>query len=78
MIITKGSVEESKYMTEHNGVDHIHLTGSDETYENIGNDETRQIQNKTKLNAGGCAKWSTDNSAKVIKNRQFVVDTQKQ
>ena len=22
-------------MTEHNGIDHIHLTGSDETYENI-------------------------------------------
>ena len=35
MVITKGSLEESKYMTEHNGVDHIHLTGSDQTYENI-------------------------------------------
>ena len=33
MVITKGTVEESKYMTEHNGIDHIHLTGSDETYE---------------------------------------------
>ena len=31
MVITKGTVEESKYMTEHNGIDHIHLTGSDET-----------------------------------------------
>ena len=35
VVITKGSLEESKYMTNHNGVDHIHLTGSDNTYENI-------------------------------------------
>ncbi len=35
MVITKGSVDESKYMVNHKGIDHIHLTGSDETYELI-------------------------------------------
>jgi hypothetical protein len=35
MVVTKGNIEESKYMVEHKGIDHIHLTGSDETYENI-------------------------------------------
>ena len=35
MVVTKGSTEESKYMVDHKGIDHIHLTGSDETYENI-------------------------------------------
>ena len=35
MVVTKGDVEVSKYMCSHKGIDHIHLTGSDETYENI-------------------------------------------
>ena len=46
LVITKGTVEESKYMTEHNGIDHIHLTGSDETYENIV--YGRKLNNKEK------------------------------
>ena len=35
LIITTGNTEESKYMVNHPGVGHIHLTGSDETYEDI-------------------------------------------
>ena len=35
MVVTKGSLSESQYMVEHKGIDHIHLTGSDETYEQI-------------------------------------------
>ena len=35
VIVSKGTTEESKYMVSHKGIDHIHLTGSDETYENI-------------------------------------------
>ena len=35
MVITKGTLKESQYMVEHKGIDHIHLTGSDITYENI-------------------------------------------
>ena len=55
MVITKGTVEESKYMTEHNGIDHIHLTGSDETYENIVygrklNDEEKKLKSLEKIN----------------------------
>ncbi len=55
IVITKGSVDESKYMTEHNGIDHIHLTGSDETYENIVygrklNDEEKKLKSLDKIN----------------------------
>ena len=55
MVITKGTVEESKYMTEHNGIDHIHLTGSDETYENIVygrklNNEEKKLKSLKKIN----------------------------
>jgi len=35
MVVTKGTTDESKYMVNHKGINHIHLTGSDETYENI-------------------------------------------
>ena len=35
VIVTTGNIEESKYMTKHPGINHIHLTGSDETYEDI-------------------------------------------
>ena len=56
MVITKGNVEESKYMTEHNGIDHIHLTGSDETYENIVygrklNNEEKKLKSLDKINS---------------------------
>ena len=35
IIVTTGNVDESKYMTKHPGINHIHLTGSDKTYEDI-------------------------------------------
>jgi len=35
VVVSKGSLEESQYMVTHKGIDHIHLTGSDETYEHI-------------------------------------------
>ncbi len=55
MVITKGSLEESKYMSSHNGIDHIHLTGSDETYENIVygkklTDEEKKLKSLNKIN----------------------------
>ncbi len=55
MVITKGNVAESKYMTEHNGIDHIHLTGSDETYENIVygrklNNDEKKLKSLDKIN----------------------------
>ena len=55
MVITKGNVAESKYMTEHNGIDHIHLTGSDETYENIVygrklNNDEKKLKSLEKIN----------------------------
>ena len=55
VVITKGSLNESKYMTTHNGIDHIHLTGSDETYEHIVygkllNDDEKKLKNIKKVN----------------------------
>ena len=55
VVITKGSIDESKYMTNHNGIDHIHLTGSDETYEHIVygkllNDDEKKLKNIKKVN----------------------------
>lgn len=55
VVITKGSIDESKYMTNHNGIDHIHLTGSDETYEHIVygkllNDDEKKLKNLKKVN----------------------------
>ena len=35
MIVTTGNVDVSSYMTQHQGVTNMHLTGSDITYENI-------------------------------------------
>ena len=55
IIITDGDIEESKYMANHPGVDHIHLTGSDKTYEDIVygrnlNDSEKKLKNLKKLN----------------------------
>lgn len=35
IIVTNGNINESKYMAAHPGINHIHLTGSDKTYEDI-------------------------------------------
>ena len=35
IIVTTGNIDESKYMATHSGINHIHLTGSDKTYEDI-------------------------------------------
>ena len=35
IIVTNGNINESKYMATHPGINHIHLTGSDKTYEDI-------------------------------------------
>ena len=55
IIVTNGNINESKYMTTHPGINHIHLTGSDKTYEDIvygreltGNE--RSIKTVSKIN----------------------------
>jgi len=35
IIVTTGNIDESKYMATHPGINHIHLTGSDKTFEDI-------------------------------------------
>ena len=55
VIVSTGNVDESKYMANHQGVDHIHLTGSDKTFEEIVygrhlNDKERKLKNIPKLN----------------------------
>ena len=55
MVVSKGSLEESEYMVQHKGIDHIHLTGSDETYELIVygkklNDNEKKLKFLKKLN----------------------------
>ena len=55
MVVSKGSLEESEYMVQHKGIDHIHLTGSDETYELIVygrklNDDEKKLKSLKKLN----------------------------
>ena len=55
VIVSTGNLVESKYMANHQGVDHIHLTGSDKTFEEIVygrhlNDKERKLKNLTKLN----------------------------
>ncbi len=55
MVITKGSLKESEYMVQHNGIDHIHLTGSDHTYESIVygrklTDKEKELKNLKKIN----------------------------
>ena len=55
IIVTNGNINESKYMATHPGINHIHLTGSDKTYEDIvygreltGNE--RSIKTISKIN----------------------------
>ena len=55
VIVSTGNVDESKYMANHQGVDHIHLTGSDKTFEEIVygkhlDDKERKLKNLPKLN----------------------------
>ncbi len=55
MIITEGDIEASKYLTQHDGIHQIHLTGSNYTYENIVyertlNDKERSLKTLSKLN----------------------------
>jgi len=55
IVVSKGSTEESKYMVNHKGIDHIHLTGSDETYENIVygkklSDNEKNLKTLSKIN----------------------------
>ena len=56
IIVTNGNINESKYMATHPGINHIHLTGSDKTYEDIvygreltGNE--RSIKTLSKINS---------------------------
>ena len=55
MIITEGDMEASKYLTQHEGFHHTHLTGSNFTYENIVygkilNDKERSVKTLPKIN----------------------------
>ena len=56
IIVTNGNINESKYMATHPGINHIHLTGSDKTYEDIVygrelNINERSIKTLSKLNS---------------------------
>ncbi|MAE33564.1 MAG: hypothetical protein CL493_04515 [Actinobacteria bacterium] len=55
MIITEGDMEASKYLTEHDGFQHTHLTGSNYTYESIVygktlSDKERSLKSLPKIN----------------------------
>ena len=55
MIITEGDMEASKYLTEHEGFQQTHLTGSNYTYENIVygrtlSDKERSLKTLPKIN----------------------------
>jgi len=55
VVVSKGSLEESQYMVSHKGIDHIHLTGSDETYEHIVygkklSDDEKKLKTLNKIN----------------------------
>ena len=55
MIITEGDMEASKYLSQHEGFHHTHLTGSNFTYENIVygkilNDKERSVKTLPKVN----------------------------
>ena len=55
MIITEGDMEASKYLTQHEGFHHTHLTGSNFTYENIVygkilTDKERSVKTLHKVN----------------------------
>jgi len=47
MIITEGDMEASKYLTEHEGFQHTHLTGSNYTYENIVYGRTLSVKERS-------------------------------
>ena len=56
IIVTNGNINESKYMATHPGINHIHLTGSDKTYEDIVygrelTDNERSIKTLSKINS---------------------------
>ena len=55
IIVTTGNIDESKYMTKHPGINHIHLTGSDKTFEDIVygrelTDNERKSKTTSKIN----------------------------
>ena len=55
MTLTNGDLEGSKYISSHNGFNHIHLTGSNYTYEQIVygkilSDKERSLKSLTKVN----------------------------
>ena len=55
MIVTEGDMEASQYLTEHDGFQHTHLTGSNYTYENIVygkalSDKERTLKTLPKIN----------------------------
>ena len=55
MIITEGDLEASKYLVEHDGFQHTHLTGSNFTYESIVygkilNEKERSLKSIQKIN----------------------------
>ena len=55
IIVTTGNIDESKYMARHPGINHIHLTGSDKTFEDIVygrelTDKERKSKSLSKIN----------------------------
>ena len=55
IIVTTGNIDESKYMANHPGINHIHLTGSDKTFEDIVygrelTDKERKSKSLSKIN----------------------------
>jgi len=55
IIVTTGNIDESKYMATHPGINHIHLTGSDKTFEDIVygrelTDKERKTKSLSKIN----------------------------
>ena len=55
IIVTTGNIDESKYMATHPGINHIHLTGSDKTFEDIVygrelSDKERKSKSLSKIN----------------------------
>ncbi len=55
IIVTTGNIDESKYMATHQGINYIHLTGSDKTFEDIVygrelTDKERKSKSLSKIN----------------------------
>ena len=55
IIVSTGNIDESKYMATHPGINHIHLTGSDKTFEDIVygrelTDKERKSKSLSKIN----------------------------